>query len=234
LVEALIEAYTEIESNYALRKWKARELDAGHFVEAARRLLEFELFEKTYTPIGTDLPRFTDQELKRYEQGKGDEAFRIHIPRALRTVYGIRNKRGIAHVGPVSPNEMDATLILYNVKWVLAELIRQASGLSPDATQKLVDTIIERRLSVLWKHGDLTRVLVSMTAREQILVLLYDKNGQRDDDLLESIEYKSRPDFRKLLKQLHKKRLIELRPNGECFITPTGVLAAEEILRKLK
>jgi hypothetical protein len=235
LVDALLTAYAEIEGNYALGKWKASELDAGHFVEAARRILEFELFEKKYTPIGKDLPKFVPDELKRYvEQGKGDEAFRIHIPRILWGVYGIRNKRGIAHVGTVSPNEMDATLILYDAKWVLAEFIRQASGLSPDETQRLVDEIIERRLSVLWKHGDVTRVLVQLTAREQVLVLLYDENNQHESKLLKAVEYNSASDFRKILRVLHTKRLIEYREDAVCVLSPTGVIAAEEILRRLK
>lgn len=233
LVEALLSAYTEIESNYALRKWKASELDAGHFVEAARRILESILFG-AHTPIGKDLPKLNDKEMTRYENASGDEAFRILIPRVLRSIYGVRSKRGIAHVGPVSPNEMDATLILYSVKWVLAEFIRQASGLSPAETQELVDTIIERRLSVLWKHGDLTRVLKKMESRDQVLVLLYDKDHQHEDDLLESIEYKNVTNFRKILGRLHSKRLIEYSANGVCSILPPGTIEAEEILRKLK
>lgn len=234
LVDALLTAYTEIESNYALRKWKASELDAGHFVEAARRILDFVLYAGKYTPIGTDLPKFNDKELTRYENGTGDEAYRILIPRVLRSVYGVRNKRGVGHVGKVSPNEMDATLILYNVKWVLAELIRQASGLSPAETQKLVDTIIERRLSVLWKHGDLTRVLSKVGAREQVLILLYDEDKQSEEKLRKAIEYKNETNFRKILARLHSKRRIEFRTDGICMILPPGVFEAEEILRNLK
>jgi hypothetical protein len=44
LVDALLAAYKEIETNYVQRKWKASELDAGHFVEAARRIVEHRLF----------------------------------------------------------------------------------------------------------------------------------------------------------------------------------------------
>ena len=234
LVDALLEAYSEIESNYALRKWKASELDSGHFVEAARRILEAVLFSGVYTKIGVDLPKLTDKEMIRYENATGDEAFRILIPRALRSIYGIRSKRGIAHVGKVSPNEMDATLILYSTKWVLAELLRQATGMTPADTQKLVDTVIERRLSVLWKHGDLTRVLSKIEAREQVLVLLYDENNQSVEKLQAAIEYKNSTNFRKLLGRLHDKRMIELRADGVCMILPPGIIAAEEILRGLK
>jgi hypothetical protein len=232
VVDTLISAYTEIESNYALGKWKASELDAGHFVEAARRMLESKLLG-THTPIGTDLPKLTDKEMVRYENCTGDDAFRILIPRVLRSIYGIRSKRGIAHTGAVSPNEMDATLILYSSKWVLAEFIRQTSGMSVPDAQKAVDSIIERRLSVLWKHNGLTRVLSKIETREQILVLLYDENDQSMDKLQSAIEYKNITNFRKVLKRLHDARLIEFACNEICTISPKGIIAAEEIVRKI-
>ena len=169
VVDALLDAYREIEHNYVLRKWKASELDAGHFVESARRAIEHERFGAA-TQIGTDLPRFNENELKRYVAATGDESFRILIPRVLWSIYGIRNKRGVGHVGLVSPNQMDSALILADAKWVLAELVRLASGLSPSETQKLVDAIVERKLDLLWKQGDVTRVLASgIAARDQNL-----------------------------------------------------------------
>lgn len=51
VVRVIIDAYREIEGNYILGKWKASELDAGHFVEGVRRALESELFG-SFTPIG--------------------------------------------------------------------------------------------------------------------------------------------------------------------------------------
>jgi hypothetical protein len=234
VVDALLAAYTEIESNFALGKWKASELDAGHFVEAARRMLETKLFG-SHTQIGTTLPYFNDNELKRYEQATGGHAdeYRILIPRVLKSIYGIRNKRNVAHVGVVSPNEMDATLILYSAKWVLAEFLRQASGMSLADAQKAVDTIIERRLSVLWKHKGLTRVLAKIKAPAQVLVLLYDEDNQSEAKLRNAVEYKNASNFRMLLKGLHKNRLIEYGSDGNCMILPPGIIEAERIIREI-
>jgi|ERR1700722_12073501 len=233
VVDALVAAYLEIESNYALRKWKASELDAGHFVEAARRMLESRLFG-THTAIGTDLPKLNDREMQRYESGTADDAFRILIPRVLRSIYGIRNKRGIAHAGPVSPNEMDATLILYSAKWVFAEFLRQTSGMSVAETQKAVDAIIERRLSVLWKHEGLTRVLTNVGTREQVLILLYDENGQPIERLQNAVEYVNGTNFRKIVKRLHSARFLEFASDGVCMISPKGISEAEGIIREIE
>jgi hypothetical protein len=234
VVDALLAAYIEIESNFALGKWKASELDAGHFVEAARRMLEVKLFG-AHTPIGNSLSNFNDGEFRRYEQAIAhDDEFRILIPRVLKSIYGIRNKRNVAHIGKVSPNEMDATLILYSVKWVLAEFLRQTSGMSVADTQQAVDSIIERRLSLLWKHDGVTRVLHSIGTREQVLVLLYDENSQDAEKLRSAIEYKNASDFRKILRKLHAERLIEFSANATCTISPIGIIEAERIIRHVE
>jgi hypothetical protein len=232
VVDALLNAYREIEGNFILKKWKASELDAGHFVEATRRIIEQELFA-THTKIGKDLPRFADTELKRYEQSTGDESFRILIPRALKAVYNVRNKRGVGHLGLISPNEMDATYILYTVKWVLAELVRLASGANTRDTQKAIESIVERRLSVLWKHDGITRILeTSLTAREQVLILLFDSSPQTEIDLQIAVEYKNLTNFRKILNGLHKNRLIEHQSGGQSVITTKGIIAAEVVLTR--
>lgn len=232
VVKVIIDAYREIEGNYILGKWKASELDAGHFVEGVRRALESELFG-SFTPIGTDLPKFHDGELKKYEQAAGDESFRILIPRALKAVFNIRNKRGVGHVGAISPNEMDATYIVYTAKWVLAELIRLASGTDPTSAQKAIDSIVERRLSLIWKHGDITRVLkTGLTTREQLLLLLYDNSPQKESALKISTEYKNLSNFRKILKRLHTDRFIEYVAGESATLTPAGIAEAELVLTK--
>jgi len=234
LVKALLLTYGEIESNFAVKKWKASELDAGHFVEVARRLVDHSL-SGSFTKIGKSLPNFSDQELKRYEQLQGDESLRILIPRVLKSIYNLRNKRGVGHLGEVSPNEMDATLILYSAKWVLAEFVRLASKVDPEKAQQAVDAIIERRLDIIWKDGDKARVLVTtMNAREQILLLLYDKNGQTESELRLAIEYKNPSDFRKILRKLHASREIEYETNAPVKLTSKGLISAETIILKLK
>jgi hypothetical protein len=232
IVDALLNAYREIEENYVLKKWKASELDAGHFVEAARRILEYEL-TCTYTPISQKLQNFNDAVLRSYENGSGDESFRILIPRALKAIYNIRNKRGVGHISGVSPNEMDSTYILYTVKWVLAELARLASGLTVPETQKLIDSITERKMDIVWKETDFTRILhTSIIARDKILILLYDQSPRGDKELQAIIEYSNKSKFKGILRALHKQRLIEYKADGLCIISPTGLIEAEAIALK--
>jgi hypothetical protein len=229
IVDKLLAAYREIEENYVLRKWKASELDAGHFVEAVRRVLEQELLG-AHTPIATQLSQFTDQVLKQYENAAGDESFRMLIPRALKSIFNVRNKRGIGHLGGFEANEMDATYILYTVKWVLAELVRIASGSSVGDAQRLVEQIVERKMELIWTSGDVMRVLdPKMATREQVLVLLSFKSPRTDTELQKAIGYSNSTNFRKILKRLDKDALIHYDTAGTCTLLPTGHAEAEAI-----
>ncbi len=230
LSDHIVDSYKEVERNYFIKSWKTSELDAGHFVESIRRLLELKLFGK-YTPISKGLPPFNDKTMLSYVNSSGDDSYRIHIPRALLTVYGIRNKRGVGHLSNVSPNHLDATFIVSSVKWVLAEIVRINSSYRPDETSRIVDHIVDRSVEGIWESSDITRILVEgLSLKEQIIFLLYATNETFDQKILEIIEYKNRAYFKRTLKQLHSARYIEYRPTGECLISPKGIAYAEEII----
>lgn len=234
IIDALLAAYFEIEQSFSLQRWKSTELDAGHFVEAARRLLEHDLFGVA-TPLSAKISSFTDVEIKRYENAPGDESLRMLIPRILKSIYNIRNKRGIGHLGVISANEMDSTLILYSVKWVLAEFVRLSTGADPNSTQKLIDTIVERQIAVLWKQNGIVRILEEkMSAKDQVMVLLFDSSPMAESELQSITEYRRTGDFKKILGNLHKSRLIDWTSGGQAFITPRGVKMAEAIVQKYR
>ncbi len=129
ITEKIILSYIEVEKNFFLEKWKPSELDAWHFVESVRRLIELELTCK-YTGFDKKISNFNDGVLSFYENQKWHESFRIIIPRILKSIYNIRNKRWVGHITNISPNEMDSTIILYSIKWILSEIIRLKSNLS--------------------------------------------------------------------------------------------------------
>jgi len=233
IAENIINSYKEIEQNFVIKKWKPSELDAGHFVESVRRLLEYELFG-TYTLFSKKLSNFTDNELKRYESASGEDSFRILIPRILKSIYNIRNKRGVGHITTISPNEMDSTIIIYSAKWVLAELVRLNSSLTIAETQKLISTIIERKIDLIWKDDGIIRILNNkVKTEEKILILLFDNSPQSESQLLKSSNYSHSTKFRRILKKLDDSVLINYE-NGICTISPTGIIEAEKTIIKIK
>lgn len=230
IAQKILDAYKEIESNYVIKKWKPSELDAGHFVESARRIIEVELFG-SHTPYTKNLPKFDDREINRYENAIGDDSFRMLLPRALKAVYNVRSKRGVGHVSGISANEMDATYILYSVKWILSEIIRIKSQLSVSETQKIISELIERKIELIWKKDGLVRILSKdIKITDQILIFLYDKDEISDKTLQEMTEYKNISLFKNLLKKAHKNKFITY-DKGICHITPVGIVRAELVIQ---
>lgn len=233
LAKLLIDTFIDVERGYFLKSWKTSELDAGHFVEAVRRFIEFKL-NGSYTAIGTSLTTFNVQVLNAYENKPGQhESYRILIPRVLYSIYCIRNKRGVGHLGSVSPNHSDATYILSSVKWVLAEIIRLNSNIPADETTKILDHLNERNIEGVWEVNDKKRILLDgLNLKQKILFLLHDSEQLSDNQLFEYIEYSNRTYFKKSLKELHKCRLIEYSLNGKCTLSVKGVKEVESFLLK--
>jgi hypothetical protein len=230
LVEALTDAFDEVQSNYRIEKWKPSELDAGHFVEAVRRLLEHELFG-SYTPLAQSLGSFNQQVLNKLESASGDEVLRILIPRVLFSIYCIRNKRGVGHISSISPNKLDATYILNSAKWVLAELIRISVISTPDEAYELTNAILDRQIDLIWDDGESFMILDSkLKAEEKILLSLYKKDRVELDPLQEMIGYKNKTNFRKLAEKLKSKNLIDITSNKLCKLSPLGQREAERII----
>lgn len=225
----VVTSYKEIEKSFTLERWKTAEIDAGHFVESLRRLLEKEL-KGTYTPFKNPLSKFSDVVLKQYEQFTNHESFRLIIPRVLFSIYCIRNKRGVGHIAALTPNKIDATLVLYNAKWVLAEIVRIKARCSIAEAQALLDTIIERKIELIWKENGLVRVLSStIDTEDKILILLYDKSPQDAKTLYKASGYSNITKFKNKLRSLHNSVYLNYE-NGICIISPLGIERAEKII----
>ena len=233
LVDSMLTSYENALTEYKKGHWQYFGNEVGQFIEVARRIIEYQL-EKKYTPLAEKLPNFNEKILITWENQSTTfpEVYRIIIPRILYAMYCLRNKRGMIHKNHIDPNKMDASVLLGNTKWVLAEFFRLASTLSFAETEAAVDSIMCRELSIIWDNGSVLRVLdTKMSTRDKILCLLYVKNNQSEIELRTSTEYKNTSDFKKILKGLHTDRLIEYSDSA-CIISPIGINRAEMLLSK--
>lgn len=197
LVQEVVRGFVEVKRNLLLRRFKPGELEGGFFVESVRRILEIELYD-TAISVNRQLLRFDDSAMKRYENGVGDDAFRLHIPRVLRSIYDLRNKRGVGHFTGVTPNAIDCTLVASACDWVLAEMVRQVSTLPVEACQYLIEKLVRRRIPLVFEDRDVKRVLEpGMQIRDQVLVLMLSSTGSvQDADLRSWTEYSNVTRFR--------------------------------------
>src|SRR2546428_666764 len=119
LVRELLDAHEEARRNFYLGGLRLSEVEGGRFCEAAFRILE-QITTGKWTPLGKQLntEKLIDR-LRTLDGSKFVDSVRLHIPRALRLVYDIRNKRDEAHLADgIDPSLQDATLVISTINWV--------------------------------------------------------------------------------------------------------------------
>jgi hypothetical protein len=110
LVDELFGAFTLAKRRFHRGDLRPNAVEGGRFSEGAFRIVQW-VTTGAVTPIGKTLPKVPDL-LKTLESTGGYESLCLHIPRALRVIYDIRNKRNVAHLGNgIDPNFQDATLV---------------------------------------------------------------------------------------------------------------------------
>lgn len=233
LVDAMLTSYENALAEYKKEHWQYFGNEIGQFVEVARRMIEYQL-DNQYTPLSNKLTNFNEKILTAWENYDAtfSEVYRIVIPRCLYSMYCLRNKRGMIHKSHIDPNRMDATVLLSNTKWVLAEIFRQVSTMSFEETEEIVNSIMIKETSIVWDTGTCLRILdTKMPSKDKVLCLLYMREKMTDAELQNSIEYKNVSEFKKILRDLHKNKLIEYCvPN--CILSPLGIARAEKLYSK--
>ncbi len=124
LVTALLDAYAELKDNFNYERFRPSELEGGRFAEAAIRIVQH-LSTGSHNPMGSPLPSFDKivSALEKLPSASAHDSLRIHIPRSLWAIYGVRNRRDVGHIGgDVSPNRADAHFVVAVCDWILAEL----------------------------------------------------------------------------------------------------------------
>jgi len=119
--------------------------------------------------------------------------------------------------------------------WIMAELVRVFHGVSTAEAQRIVDGLVERRVPLLWIGEDMRRILnPEMSLRDQVLLLSSTSTDKvQSANLLKWTDYKNATYFRKLLRNLHKKRLIELSADEQTvLLLPPGDKIASALIAK--
>jgi len=241
LVSKLIYHYAKLKSNFIQNKLEPGELNGAKFAEVVFRLIQYITDpQHQYTPLKHSLPSI-DILVNQFQNlpNTFDDSLRFHIPRALKTIYGIRNKRGVGHTGEVDANLMDATLVMAVCDWIMAELIRLYHGCSADEAQNIVDRLVKRSVPVIYDRNGI-KILLRQTSPENAALLFLQYEGEKDipiGDLCKWVGYTNVTTFRKkFLRKLHTEKRIYLDENAKlCRILPPGLEYVEEdILPKIQ
>lgn len=172
VVTEILDAFVALKRRFHAGDYRPNAVEGGRFSEAVFRLLEWAT-TGTFTPFGD--PSFkTDPLIKRLEQAPRTsfpDSVRVHIPRTLRVIYDIRNKRNTAHLADgIDPNVQDAHLVVANASWVLAELVRLYHSVSATEAQSTIEHLVRRDVPMMQVIDGFPRILKTLRASDHCLV----------------------------------------------------------------
>ncbi|HXG07899.1 MAG TPA: hypothetical protein VNI77_11310 [Nitrososphaera sp.] len=232
LVDQVIETYTELKKNFYLGHLRPNEVEGGRFAEAVFRLLEHRT-TGSHTPLGQQLDtEKLIRSLSNLPASTQPDSIRLHIPRTLRVIYDIRNKRDAAHLADgIDPNLQDATLVTSSADWVMAELVRLHHSCTANEAQIAIEDLVTRRAPVVQEFGaDLKTLRPNLTLAQRLLVLLYHRGrqGATATELSAWVKPSQRKNLRATLWRLVHDLDYAFERNDLYQITRAGQLKAEE------
>lgn len=173
LVKELLEAFAEAKRRFYRADLRPSEIEGARFSEAVFRILEWSTMQR-YTPLGENLPKVPTLMGKLEQATAAIESVRFHIPRTLRLIYDVRNKRDVAHLGDgIDPNQQDATMVVRNMEWVLAELVRLYHNVSATEAHGIIVDLVSKEVPLIQVFDGFPRVLKQLRASDHVLALLY-------------------------------------------------------------
>ncbi len=231
LVSEVMDAFTEAKRRFYRDDMRPSAIEGGRFSEAVFRILQWTTTQN-YTPLGKTLPSVPTL-IGTLEKAQGVDSVRLHIPRTLRLIYDVRNKRDVAHLADgIDPNQQDATLVIRTMEWVLAELVRLFHNVAPKMAHGIIAELVSKEVPLIQVFDGFPRVLKQLKASDHVLVLLYWRGteGATFEDLSTWARPAMRANLKRTLNHLDAKDLVHLKADTY-VLTQLGEHSVED--RKL-
>lgn len=228
LSEELTADFVKIRRDYVTRTLERA--SPGKFVETLVQCLQ-------YVDAGTyDSKPSVDAYLSRVVEQTGlPEGLRICAARIGRSIYTLRNKRNIAHKGEVDPNTFDLAFIHQGAAWVMAELIRNAAGLTMQEAGALIE-LVQAPVGTLVEEIDGTRLIhADVSIRIELLILLHSRypDVMAMKSILGSLNRRRAATVRNRLRDLYNEKLVHGDTKAGYRLTQAGHAAAVAEIAKL-
>jgi hypothetical protein len=229
LAQALAADFVKIRQDYATKTLERA--SPGKFVETFVQCLQW-IATGAY-----EAKPDVDVSLKRMENEVTlREGLRTCAPRIARSIYTLRNKRNIAHKSEIDPNTADLAFIHQAAAWIMAELIRSASGITMEEAGALVE-LVQTPVGTLVEEIDGTRLVhADLSIPGELLILLHSHYPARVAvaDILISMSARSPGAVRNQLSKLRTAKLLHGDNKIGYRLTQPGHAAAAQEIRRLQ
>ena len=156
------------------------------------------------------------------------DGLRICAARVARSMYTFRNKRNIAHKNDIDTNTHDLLFMHQSASWIMAELLRHATGVSMQEAGALVE-LLQAPVGALVEEIDGTRLVhADVSVRVELLILLhsYYPDPVPVETVIKGLSRRSAGSVRNRLRDLHTQKLAHGDTKSGYRLTGAGHAAA--------
>ncbi len=166
-----------------------------------------------------------------------EEVSRLMIPKVLRSIYTIRNKKNVAHIKKLDPVKVDLKFINIAVDWVISQLLIVYCNVNNVEVIKYFERISldDFRKVERFEDGDIVFNAPNLSFTNKLLFILADfyNKGRIDEDKLHKISKpKNKSYIRTYLNRMEQNKLVHINEKG-IILTKWGMEKAREIRKEL-
>lgn len=164
------------------------------------------------------------------------EGLRICGARIARAVYTLRNKRNIAHKNPVDTNTFDLAFAHQGTAWIMAELLRNASGITMQEAGSLIE-LVQSPVGTLVEEIDGIRLVhADVSVKGELLILLHSHYPERIavSEIVQSMKARSPGTIRNRIAELRDAKILHGEPRIGYRLTQAGYQAAVKEIKLLQ
>jgi hypothetical protein len=228
LATELVADFVKIRRDYATKTLERA--STGKFVETFVQSLQH-----MSTASYVDEPKVDDYLDKKAENTSLPNGLRICAARIARAMYTLRNKRNVAHKNEVDPNTYDLAFAHQSAAWILAELLRNASGITMEEAGALIALVQTPVGTLVEEIGGTRLVHADVSVREELLLLMHSHHPEPllIKDALTSMRRRDESSVRKGLRELDAKKLAHGDAKTGYLLTAPGHRAAVVLIQNL-
>ncbi len=156
------------------------------------------------------------------------DGLRFSAGRIARSMYTMRNKRNIAHTGEVDPNGYDLAYLHHAASWIMAELVRGATGITMTEAGALIE-LLQTPVGTLVEEIDGVRLVhASVSTRVELLIFLHSHYPERAsmDEIKQTLSRRSASSISGRISDLKGEKLIFGNNASGYRLTAPGYSAA--------
>jgi hypothetical protein len=229
LADELVQEFLTIRQDFSTKTLGRS--SPGKFVETVVQCLQH--LARGSFDLKPDVENYLHRQVE--NEAKLPDDLRICAARIARSSYTLRNRRNIAHKGIVDPNSYDLAYLHHAASWLLAEFLRQSSGIPMEEAGFLIaqihapiDEIVEDIDGVRLVHAD-----VSIEDEITLLLRSHYPNYVPLSAIKTSLVSRNHGTLGNKLRELVTKKRIFGSPSIGYKLTQTGFRSAGEISRRL-